>query len=83
MAHGRAVVATRTGGLEDAVEDGVSGLLVPPADTEALRAAVAMLLADPALRTRLGAAARARAIAEWSRPAAAAALRSALERAAP
>jgi glycosyltransferase involved in cell wall biosynthesis len=81
MAHGRAVVATRTGGLEDAVEDGVSGLLVPPGDTEALGTAVAKLLGDAELRARLGAAARERAVSEWSRPAAAAALRSALERA--
>jgi type III pantothenate kinase len=58
MAHGRPVVATRVGGLVDAVEDGVTGLLVPPRDSAALRGAIERLLADPELRRRLGAAAR-------------------------
>jgi glycosyltransferase involved in cell wall biosynthesis len=58
MAHGRPVVATRVGGLVDAIEDGETGVLVDPAD---LREAIARLLADPGLRTRLGAAARAQA----------------------
>jgi colanic acid/amylovoran biosynthesis glycosyltransferase len=62
MAWGRPVVASRVGGLADAVEDGVTGLLVPPCDVEALRAALVRLLADPELRVRLGAAARARAV---------------------
>jgi glycosyltransferase involved in cell wall biosynthesis len=66
MAYGRAVVATRVGGLADAVEDGVDGLLVPPRDVPALRAAVERLLADAELRARLGAAARAKAEREWS-----------------
>jgi len=58
MAHGRAVVVTAVGGLPDAVEDGVTGLLVPPRDTAALRRAVAELLVDPDRSARLGAAAR-------------------------
>lgn len=66
MAYGRAVVATNVGGLADAVDDGVTGLLVPPADVPALRAAIERLLADPELRARLGAAAREKAIREWS-----------------
>jgi glycosyltransferase involved in cell wall biosynthesis len=61
MAYGRPVVATAVGGLVDAVEDGVTGLVVPPGDTAALRAALERLLDDGALRARLGAAARARA----------------------
>lgn len=61
MAHGRAVVATAVGGLPDAVEDGVTGRLVPPRDPAALRAALERLLPDAALRERLGTAARARA----------------------
>ena len=58
MAHGRPVVATNVGGLADAVEDGVTGLLVPPRDPPALRAAIERLLADEGLRRRLGVAAR-------------------------
>jgi glycosyltransferase involved in cell wall biosynthesis len=58
MAHGRPVVATAVGGLLDAVEDGVTGLRVPPRDPPALRAAIERLLADSALRRKLGAAAR-------------------------
>jgi glycosyltransferase involved in cell wall biosynthesis len=63
MAHGRPVVATAVGGLVDAVEDGVTGLLVPPGDAPALRAAIERLLDDRELRERLGAAARERAAA--------------------
>jgi glycosyltransferase involved in cell wall biosynthesis len=61
MAHGRPVVATAVGGLRDAVEDGVTGLLVPSGDPRALRAALERLLADADLRRRLGAAGRERA----------------------
>jgi glycosyltransferase involved in cell wall biosynthesis len=61
MAYGRPVIATTVGGLVDAVEDGVTGLLVPPNDVSALRAAIERLLADAELRARLGAAARAQA----------------------
>ena len=59
MAHGRPVVASSVGGLLDAIEDGVTGILVPPHDSAALRAAVESLLADAGLRRRLGSAARA------------------------
>ncbi len=59
MAYGRPVVASAVGGLTDAIEDGVTGLLVPPRDPVALRAALERLLADRALRDRLGEAARA------------------------
>ena len=58
MAHGRPVVATAVGGLPDAVEDGVTGLLVPAGDVDALRAALERLLGDRELRHRLGQAAR-------------------------
>ena len=60
MAHGRAVVATAVGGLPDMVVDGETGLLVPPGDRRALRAAIDRLLADQDLRRRLGVKARAR-----------------------
>jgi glycosyltransferase involved in cell wall biosynthesis len=61
MAYGRPVVASAVGGLWDAVEHEVTGLLVPPRDADALRAALERLLGDAALRARLGAAARKRA----------------------
>jgi glycosyltransferase involved in cell wall biosynthesis len=69
MAHGRPVVATAVGGLLDAVEDGVTGILVPPNDPEQLRIALQTLLADRALRSALGAAGRARAMASFSQAA--------------
>jgi phosphatidyl-myo-inositol dimannoside synthase len=58
MAHGRPVVASAVGGLLDAVQDGVTGIRVPSRDPMALRAAIEHLLADAALRQRLGEAAR-------------------------
>lgn len=60
QALGRAVVASRTGGIPELVEHGVDGLLVPPGDGRALADAVKQLLGDPSLRRRLGAAASAR-----------------------
>lgn len=74
MAHARAVVASDVGGLRDAVDDGVNGVLVPPRDVPALRAAIERLLGDPELRARLGRAAREKAEREWSADAAGAAL---------
>lgn len=56
MACARAVVATRVGGLAEAVVDGRTGLLVAPGDAEALARALRTLHDDPALRARLGAA---------------------------
>jgi glycosyltransferase involved in cell wall biosynthesis len=58
MAYGRPVVASAVGGLVDATVDGVTGILVPPRDPSALRAALERLLADTELRDRLGRAAR-------------------------
>ncbi len=58
MAAGRAVVATRAGGVVDVVEDGVTGVLVPPRDPGALAAAAVALLNDPERRRRMGEAAR-------------------------
>ena len=66
MAHGRPVVATAVGGLLDAVEDEVTGLLVPAEDAAALRAAVVRLLADAELRGRLGGRAVRRATEVFS-----------------
>jgi glycosyltransferase involved in cell wall biosynthesis len=63
MALGRPSVVTRVGGLPEAVGDGQEGLIVSPADPRALADAMLDLLADPAARRRLGAAARRRAAA--------------------
>jgi colanic acid/amylovoran biosynthesis glycosyltransferase len=61
MAAGCAVVASRLPGIDAAVVDSDSGVLVPAGDAPALAAALAALLADPERRAKLGAAARARA----------------------
>ncbi|MBI1735593.1 MAG: glycosyltransferase [Candidatus Rokubacteria bacterium] len=66
MAAGLPVVATRVGGTPEAVEDGVTGLLVPPRDTAALARAISRTLHDGDLATRLGAAARQRATERFS-----------------
>ena len=67
MAHGRPVVASAVGGLLEAIEDGVNGVLVPPRDVAALRKALEELLGDAGKRERLGAAARAHALQHFSR----------------
>jgi glycosyltransferase involved in cell wall biosynthesis len=74
MAYGRAIVTTGVGGIADAVEDGVNGIVVPVGDPVSLRAALEQLLGDPALCARLGAAAREKALASFASPAAIAAL---------
>jgi len=61
MAAGRPVVAANAGGTPEIVEHDVTGLLVPPGDVRGFADAVQRLLADPALRHSLGAAARRRA----------------------
>jgi len=61
MALARPVVGTSVGGLVDVVVDGETGLLVPPGDPEALAAAVARLLRDPALASAMGEAGARRA----------------------
>lgn len=60
MAYGVTPVVTDTGGNAELVRHGESGLVVPPGDPEALAGAIARLCRDPALRQRMGAAARAR-----------------------
>jgi phosphatidylinositol alpha-1,6-mannosyltransferase len=60
----RAVIATRAGGIPDAVSDGISGLLVEPGDGDALAKALGELLSDPARRAELGRRARERVLAE-------------------
>lgn len=58
MTAGCAVVASRLPGIAEVIQDGRTGLLVPPGEPAALRAAIDRLLADGDLRARLGAAAR-------------------------
>ncbi|MEU6890302.1 glycosyltransferase [Streptomyces sp. NPDC046557] len=65
MACGKPVVASEVGGQLDTVADRVTGRLVPPGDAPALTAAVAELLADPALREAYGAAGRRRALSRY------------------
>src|SRR5439155_19958662 len=60
MNHATPVIASRVGGIPDIVEDGVSGLLVPPGDAATLAAAVRRLRDDPALARRMGEAGRRR-----------------------
>jgi len=60
-AHGLPVIAHDIGGVPEAVTHEETGLLVAPGDTPALTQAFSRLLADPALRQRLGQAGRARA----------------------
>ncbi len=59
-ASGLPILAHRTGGIEDTVRHGVTGLLVEPGDLEELVAALTRLLDDPGLRAELGAGGR-----EW------------------
>jgi glycosyltransferase involved in cell wall biosynthesis len=59
---GLAAIGSRTGGIVDVIEDGRSGLLVPPRDTAALAAAMRRLAADPVWRRALGERARAVAL---------------------
>ncbi|MBM4408528.1 MAG: glycosyltransferase [Chloroflexi bacterium] len=65
-AAGRAVVATRVGALSEVVVDRSTGLLIPPAEPDALAGAIAELLENDALRERLGSTARVRARAEFT-----------------
>jgi glycosyltransferase involved in cell wall biosynthesis len=66
MAAGLPVVASRVGGLPEAIVDGETGCLVPPDDADALAGALARLVADRELRCALGAAGAARARARFS-----------------
>jgi len=58
MAAGLPIVASRVGGLPEVLDDGHSGLLVPPADEAAITDAVGVLIEDPVQRQRLGSNAR-------------------------
>ena len=63
---GKAVVATAVGGIPEQVDNGRTGLLVPPRDPRALADAITTLLLDPVRRRSIGEAARKKAQNEWS-----------------
>lgn len=67
LAAGLPVVTNQAGRAARIVADGPSGIAVPAGDARALADALARLAADPALRARMGAAARRQAVAMWDR----------------
>ena len=66
MAVGAALVAARAGAAELVVEDGVTGVLTPPGDADALVAALEPLMRDPASAAAMGARARQRVLEKFS-----------------
>ncbi len=73
MAARRAIVGTRAGGIPEAIDDGKTGLIVPPRDPAKLGHALARLITDASLRKAMGEAGRGRVEAEFSVEACAAA----------
>jgi glycosyltransferase involved in cell wall biosynthesis len=69
MMVGVPVVAAAVGGIPEAIDDHETGLLVPPADAEAMAAAIDELIVDDGLRRRVAAAARARVERDFAAPA--------------
>lgn len=65
MACGLPTIGTRAGGVEELIEDGVSGRLVPPGDGEALAGAMQEIMNGPALAARLGTGGRARIVSNF------------------
>jgi glycosyltransferase involved in cell wall biosynthesis len=72
MAQGKPVIATAVGGTPELVVDGVTGLLVPPGDADALAEALGRVLSDPELAKRMGAAGRQRVERDFAADASAA-----------
>jgi mannosyltransferase len=66
MAVGAALVASRAGAAELVIEDGTTGVLVPPGDVDALMAALEPLMRDPAAAAAMGVRARERVVAQFS-----------------
>ena len=64
--HGLPRIGTRLGGVPFVIKDGTDGLLIDSGDVDGLTAALARLHDDPALRRRLGEAARERALREFT-----------------
>ena len=66
MAAGAALVAARAGAAEFVVEDGVTGVLTPPGDADALAATLEPLMRDPAAAAAMGGRARQRVVDKFS-----------------
>src|SRR5438034_3560070 len=66
MACETPVVATRVGGIKEVVEDGTTGLLVPPGDSARLGKAIAKIIEDPALAAQMGTAGRKRVLSQFT-----------------
>jgi glycosyltransferase involved in cell wall biosynthesis len=67
LASGRPVVTNQPGRAARLLQDGPSGIAVPPADAPALADALQRLAASPAERAAMGAAGRRQAVARWDR----------------
>ena len=61
-------VSTTIAGIPELIRSGLDGLLVPPANAEALAAALGSLARDPSLRKRLGASGRQRILTDYNLP---------------
>jgi glycosyltransferase involved in cell wall biosynthesis len=66
MASALPVIASDVGGLREVVEDGRTGIIVPPANPEKIASAIKRLAESPELRTQMSAAARARVVENYS-----------------
>jgi glycosyltransferase involved in cell wall biosynthesis len=66
MMFGKPVISTTAGGIPEVVEDGVTGILIPPGDALALAKAMRRLIDDADLRARMGAAGRERYLAKFT-----------------
>jgi mannosyltransferase len=80
MAAGSALVASRAGAAELVVEDGVTGVLTPPGDADALAAALEPLMRDVSAATAMGARGRERVLKKFSLDAEAAAIAAVYQR---
>ncbi|MHB8983811.1 MAG: glycosyltransferase [Carboxydocellales bacterium] len=66
MSLGRPVIVTRVGGVPEVIADGENGILIPPRDAAAIQQALQKVLENPSLAARLGAAAQARVLQEYT-----------------
>ena len=76
MASSLPVVGTRVGGIPEVIDDGVTGVLVPPSDSAAMATALEAYVRDPLLAARHGAAGRERVLRKYNMAAMVAAYKS-------